>query len=244
MERAESPPPVREGLVLGAHWGFLAFFGGLAGYYLVSLVLSALALSGDDEFDPLPLPELGPLVLLAFLPNLMLGLVPAFGAQRWGGGLRGELGMVPGFRDIKVGLACGGFALLAGFLVNLVLLQIYGSERFSDPLSEVFEGITTNPGWLVAAGLVLVVGAPVTEELLLRGALWGGLQHARVPLWVVLVLTAVVFAQLHGEPIRTPALIGQGIAIGAARMITGRVGTSMIAHATNNLPPALLLVFG
>ena len=55
---------------------------------------------------------------------------------------------------------------------------------------------------------------------------------------------ALVFAQVHGEPSRMLALFGQGIAIGAARMITGRVSASIVAHATNNLPPALLLLSG
>lgn len=242
MERAENPPPFRDRLVLGAHWGFLTFFGALAGYYGLSLLLSALVLRGDEDFGPVRLPELGPLVLLAFLPNLLLGLIPAFGAYRWGGGLRGELGLMPTLRDVRVGLACGGFALLVGFLVSLLLLQVYGRKRLSDPLSEVFESISTDIGWLVVAALIVVVGAPLTEELLLRGALWNGLEHNRVQPWVVLLLTAVVFAQLHGEPLRTPALLGQGIAIGAARMITGRVGASVVAHATNNLPPALVLV--
>jgi membrane protease YdiL (CAAX protease family) len=61
---------------------------------------------------------------------------------------------------------------------------------------------------------------------------------------VVLVLTAIVFAYLHGKPTRTIALLGQGLAIGAARYFTGRVGASVIAHAANNLPPALLLFVG
>jgi membrane protease YdiL (CAAX protease family) len=48
---------------------------------------------------------------------------------------------------------------------------------------------------------------------------------------------------MHQEPTLTLALFCQGVAIGTARMITGRIGASMIAHATNNLIPALLLFF-
>jgi hypothetical protein len=41
----------------------------------------------------------------------------------------------------------------------------------------------------------------------------------------------------HGEPTRTIAMFGQGLAI--ARRVFHRPG--VVAHAANNLPPALLL---
>ncbi|MEU6642324.1 CPBP family intramembrane glutamic endopeptidase [Saccharomonospora sp. NPDC046836] len=236
----ETSPSIREGLVLGAHWGFLAFFASLGGYYLLSLLLTGLVVHGG-ALGPVQLAHLGPLVLLAFVPNLLLGAGPAFAARRWGHGVLAEFRVVPDLRDLKVGLACGGFSLLAGYLMNLLLLHVYGTTRMTDPLTEVFGGLTAHLAWLIVAAVVVVAVAPLTEELLVRGALWNGLAHYRVPDWVILVLTALVFAQLHAEPTRMLALLAQGIAIGSARMITGRVGASLVAHATNNLVPALLL---
>lgn len=237
-------PPVRTGLVLGAHWGLLAFLLALGGYYGVSLLLSALATVDGGGPGQLRLTDLGPLVLLAFVPNLLLGLVPWLASRRWGKGVRADFGLLPNGRDIKIGLACGGFALLAGYLLNLLLLEIYGSERMSGPLIEVFRGISANVLWLAVAAIIVVIGAPLTEELLFRGALWNGLAHYRIPGWAILLLTALLFAQLHGEPARTVALLAQGIAIGSARLITNRVGASVVAHATNNLPAALFLLVG
>ncbi|WP_019818350.1 CPBP family intramembrane glutamic endopeptidase [Saccharomonospora saliphila] len=242
MEREDGAASARDGLVLGAHWGFLTFFASYGAYYAVTLVLSGLALNGGA--DPLTLPRLGPLVLLAFLPNLLLGLGPVLGSLRWGRGSRVDFGLVPTMRDVRIGVACGGFSLLAAYLLNLLLFGVYGPERMPDPVTDAFGGLGSNVGWLLLAALVLVAGAPLTEELLFRGALWNALGHYRVPPWVVLVVTALVFAQVHGEPTRTLALVGQGVAIGAARMITGRVGSSVVAHAVNNLPPALLLFGG
>jgi membrane protease YdiL (CAAX protease family) len=247
VERDPDDEPVvsasaRDGLVLGAHWGFLAFFLGIGGYHLITLVMTA-ALSGHfGQFDPLELKTIGPLLLLAFLPNLFLGLGPVVGSKLWGMGLRADFGLLPTLRDLKIGLACGGFALLAGYLLNLVLLAVYGADGMADnPLTELSTDLGDNVVWLVLAAIVVVVGAPLTEELLVRGTLWSGLEHYRVPTWVILVLTSVVFALLHGEPTRTIALFGQGLAIGAARYFTGRVSASVVAHAANNLPPALLL---
>lgn len=241
--RDDNPAPTRDGLVLGAHWGFLAFFAGLCGYYLLTLIFSAFAVD-DGGSGTIALPNLGPLVLLAFVPNILLGLAPAVGSWRWGSGLRADFGLVPTVRDVKVGLSCGVLALVTGYVLNLVLLQVYGTDRLSQPLDEVFGGIASDIGWLVVAAVIVSVGAPLTEELLVRGALWNGLAHHRVPPWVILVLTGLVFALLHSEPARMVALFGQGIAIGLARLLTGRVAASMVAHAANNLPPALLLLGG
>ncbi|MFC4000669.1 CPBP family intramembrane glutamic endopeptidase [Prauserella oleivorans] len=240
--RDDNPAPTRDGLVLGAHWGFLAFFAGLGGYYLLSLIFSAFLADGGS--GTLSLPSLGPLVLLAFVPNILLGLAPAVGSWRLGRGLRADFGLVPTGRDVKVGLYCGLLALLTGYVLNLVLIQVYGTERLSQPLDEVFGGIASSLGWLVVAAVIVSVGAPLTEELLVRGALWNGLAHHRVPPWVILVLTGLVFALLHSEPARMVALFGQGIVIGLARLLTGRVAASLVAHAANNLPPALLLLGG
>lgn len=235
-------PSVREGLILGAHWGFLAFFIGVGGYYVITLIMTVVLSGHFGQFDPLELRDSGPLLLLAFVPNVLLGLGPALGSWLWGRGLRVDFGLLPTLRDVKIGLACGGFALLAGYLLNLVLLVVYGAQGATDgPLAELSGDLGDNLVWLALAAVIVVIGAPVTEELLIRGTLWLGLARHQVPSWVILVLTSIVFALLHGEQTRTIALFGQGLAIGAARYFTGRVGSSVVAHAANNLPPALLL---
>ena len=241
MERSET----RTGLVFGAHWGFVAFFVGLAVYHAVTLVMTAVR-SGHASIDPFELLDFGPALLLAFLPSVLLGLGPMIASRRWGEGPKTDFGWIPSLRDVKVGLACGGLALVIGYLLNLLLLGLYGTDRVTDnPVTDLAEGVgQDNTIWLVLAAVIVVGAAPLAEELLTRGALWGALEHHRVPNWVIVVLTAVVFAYLHGEPTRTIALLGQGVAIGLARLRTGRVGAGLVAHAANNLPPALLLFIG
>ncbi|NIH81860.1 CPBP family intramembrane glutamic endopeptidase [Amycolatopsis viridis] len=236
---------VRSRLVLGAHWGFLAFFAGLGAYHLVTVVMTVMR-SGHASVDPLELLDVGPVLLLAFVPSLLLGLAPLVASKRWGSGPHADFGWLPTLRDVKVGLACGVLALLAGYLVNLVLLGVYGTDRVSDsPLTDLAEsGGSDELVWLALAAVVVVIATPMAEELLVRGSLWGALEHHRLPQWVIVVLTAVVFAYLHGEPTRTLALLVQGLAIGVARWRTGRVGASFVAHAANNLVPALLLFTG
>lgn len=242
---AERPGQARERLVFGAHWGLLAFFVGLGGYHLLGLLVASFFTGRYAEPVPFELPEAGPILLLVFLPTLALGLGPAIGSWLWGRGVRIDFRVLPNSRDVRVGLTCGLFALLAGFLLSFVMLVVYGEEQLTDaPLRELTEGLGDNVVWLAVAMLIMVLVAPLAEELLMRGSLWGGLEHYRVPPWVILVLTAALFAYLHAEPVRIVPLFGQGLAIGAARMITGRTGSSVVAHATNNLPPAVLLALG
>lgn len=240
---------IRERLVLGAHWGFVAFFAGIAGYHLVSLVMSFVLSGRFGGYDPLELRDVGPLLILAFLPTLVLGLGPAVGSKVWGAGLHADFGLRPTWRDVRIGLVCGAAALAAGYLLNLLLLTVYGADRTDRTIDDFspgpitgFSGTTEGDTiWLVLAAAIVVFATPVTEELLFRGTLWNAMGYHRLPSWVILLVTALVFAQLHGEAARTIALFGQGIAIGLARYLSGRLSASIIAHAANNLPPAVLL---
>lgn len=219
-------------------WGFAAFLLGYGGYYLVGLVLGALLPTNQGGFDPARPPNPGPILLLSFAPNIMLGLLPALYSWIQGKGLRSDFGILPKWRDFKVGLACGAVALFASWVLTAALVLITGPPP-DNSLSALME--SEKSLWLFLFALFTFIGAPLTEELLMRGALWGALEHYRVPRYVILLLTALIFALIHGEMWRMPVLFVGGLAMGTARMITGRVSTSIVAHATNNFLPALVL---
>ena len=204
-------------------WGLPAFLLGFGGYYLVSLVIVL--------FLPASTVRSGPSLVLPLIANLVLGLVPAWFSARRGRGVLADFGFVPTRRDVLVGLACGGVSIVLGVTLSVLVSQVLHSAEA--PVS------TRLDGWLVTYLVFLVVGAPITEELLVRGALWGALEHYQVPRLTILALTALIFAFLHLDPGRLLSLFVQGLAIGAARLITGRIGASMVAHATNNLLPAI-----
>lgn len=215
----------------GLPWGFTAFFVGYAAYYLLHLALNS-AVPGLHR---------GPLLLLSFAPNILLGLVPLVLSWWRGRGPTADFGLIPAKRDITVGLLCGAAALVGSWLLSLVLVGLVGPPPQSE-LTDLQAG--GRSVWLLLFAVFAFAGAPLTEELLLRGALWGALEHHRVPRCAVLVLTALVFAFVHQEPWRLPILFSAGIALGTARMITGRLATSVVAHATNNLLPAVALFLG
>ncbi|HEX5401443.1 MAG TPA: CPBP family intramembrane glutamic endopeptidase [Pseudonocardiaceae bacterium] len=184
----------------------------------------------------------GPVVFLALLPNLFLGLGPAVLSWWRGLGPRVDFGIRFTREDLSTGFACGVIALAVGLVVNYVLETfVFRDQHPANAAQELGELSGGRSVWLAVALLFVVFVAPLTEEMLLRGALWGALEHYRVPRLMILPLTALVFAFLHQEPTLTLALFCQGLALGTARMRTGRIGASMIAHATNNVVPAVVL---
>ncbi|HEX4704966.1 MAG TPA: type II CAAX endopeptidase family protein [Pseudonocardiaceae bacterium] len=226
-------------------WGIPAFFVGFGSFYVVSLIITGVFSSLVIKLDNAQSGGHGPLVLLALTPNVLLGLGPAVFSWWKGQGLRRDYGIVPTRRDLWIGVLCGLVALGVGLLVNLLLQGlVFKDQGVSNNAVQQLSGLSGGrSAWLLVAALFVVLGAPLTEELLVRGALWGALEHYKIHRYAILALTSLIFAFMHQEPTLTLALFCQGIAIGTARMITGRIGASMIAHATNNLVPALILLF-
>jgi uncharacterized protein len=225
-------------------WGFLAFFIGLGVFYLLGLVLTPLFNSVFTNFDSTSNHSDGPLLVVEFVPNLAFALFPLIFSWWKGSGPNRDFGLKLRIRDLWIGLACGGISFGLGFLVNLLLQRfVYAGSPSNNTLHTLTELSNGRTIWLALFALFTFIGAPVTEELLFRGALWGALESFKIHRYAILALVTLVFAFAHQEPQQTLALFCQGLAIGSARMITGRISSSMVAHATNNLIPALGLFF-
>ncbi|MCZ4518607.1 CPBP family intramembrane metalloprotease [Rhodococcus ruber] len=148
--------------------------------------------------------------------------------------------------QIRSGLAWGGVAVVGGLLLALVLLSSLDLDDRT-PLGTVTD---TAVGWKVALAVWIWIGAPICEETMFRGMLWGALEKRTRPMpmawlgnrWVVLVITAVVFAIWHREWWRFVVLLWGGLAIGIARMRTGSIVASTTAHSMNNTLPALVIL--
>ena len=62
-----------------------------------------------------------------------------------------------------------------------------------------------------------------------------------MPPWVPFVVTTLLFALAHFEFTRTPLLFVVALPIALARMRTGRLTASVVAHQVNNLLPGVVL---
>ena len=130
-----------------------------------------------------------------------------------------------------------------GVLTQLVLLRLLywpleeiWPETFSSPKVEesartLYE--SADGGWLVVLVLLVVVGAPLVEELLYRGLLQGAFRR-RVNDGLALVIVAVWFALIHFRPVEYPGLVVIGLVLGVCALVTDRIGMSIVAHCAFN----------
>jgi membrane protease YdiL (CAAX protease family) len=95
--------------------------------------------------------------------------------------------------------------------------------------------VESAPGlWLVVLAVLVVVGAPVVEELVYRGLLqqsWA----ATVSTPLALLIGSAWFAAIHFRPVEYPGLFVAGLVFGGCLILTGRIATPIIAHAAFNL---------
>lgn len=104
------------------------------------------------------------------------------------------------------------------------------SARPDDVLDDLLTGSVALAVLLVV--LVAVV-TPVWEEVLFRGALLAGFRSRFGPVLSV-VLTAVVFALVHGFPPTMPYLFVIGLSLGWVRLFHDNLWASVALHAANN----------
>ncbi|MDA0297946.1 MAG: CPBP family intramembrane metalloprotease [Actinobacteria bacterium] len=94
--------------------------------------------------------------------------------------------------------------------------------------------------WFIVLFVVVVVGAPLVEELVYRGFIQGGLQ-ARIGSTWALIITAAWFTVVHNKPIEFPGLFAFALVLGFCYRRTQRVGLSMVTHLAFNATGLLLV---
>ena len=95
--------------------------------------------------------------------------------------------------------------------------------------------------WFIVLFVVVVIGAPLVEELVYRGFIQGGLQNRIGSTWA-LIITAAWFTVVHLEPIEFPGLFAIALVLGLCYRRTQRLGLSIVTHLAFNATGLLLVV--
>lgn len=146
-------------------------------------------------------------------------------------------------RDLYVGVPAGVLGQLV--LVNLVNwpLSRFFPDTFSfDDVSQRAEDLAaTAPGaWVILLVAIVVVGAPVVEEIVYRGSLHTNLVRATGTA-VGLVVTAALFAAVHLEPVEFPGLFVFALLLGGLRQWSGTLGLPIVTHMAFNATGLILV---
>ena len=129
---------------------------------------------------------------------------------------------------VPVGVLC---QLVLVPLIYLPLHDLVSRKELEAPVRRVTNR-AHGVGFFVLA-VVVIVGAPVVEELFFRGLVLRSIQARFGDGWAV-GGSAVAFGLAHFEPLQLPALVALGVVLAVLALRTGRLGPGVFAHAAFN----------
>ncbi|MFJ1763675.1 lysostaphin resistance A-like protein [Amycolatopsis sp. NPDC088138] len=225
-------------------WGFGAFL-------LVEVVLLASAafvsvLVGDTGPGPLPIRVV---LLGTMLPTMIAAAVAVLVTYVRGNGPIIDLRIEWRWADVRVGFKYGCIGLVFTTVAAYLWTRLVGDANATSAISSLVEDRQMSVSAAVVMFVYLWLLGPICEEVIYRGLLWGAAERLqwRSERWgrvAAFLLSTAVFAASHLEPLRTTLLLVIAVPIGLARLVTGRLPASIVAHQVNNFLPALTILLG
>jgi membrane protease YdiL (CAAX protease family) len=231
--------PVRKSMGVWATlgWGSLAFIGI---YTVVIIQIAANIWAGT----PVLLPWLVYALPIGHIVSAAIAIVAIRSA---GLPVREYLGLVSirhadVWRGIGIGVAAWfGMAIL--FAVIAMIHTALGGAP-SDH-STLFKDVAENKWrFLISMYVVMIIAAPIAEELLFRGMMYRGLAESPLGAAGAIVITSIVFGLAHWLGFGWERVVVTGCVgalLGFLRWRTGGTSVPMVAHAATNFMGAMML---
>lgn len=185
------------------------------------------------------------MIALSNLP-LWVGFVGAavFAARVKGRGLVADFRARVAWPDLPTGVVAGVLAQLV--LVPLLawpVLVLSGKtlDDLERPARELSERATSTSG-TVLFFLIVVVCAPIAEELFFRGLVLRAIEKRFGLPWAV-AGSSLFFGATHFQPLQFLALSGAGAVFALVAVRADRLGAAIIAHMAFNAVTAISLVW-
>ena len=124
-------------------------------------------------------------------------------------------------------LKWAGAAILVYFVFAAAYTAIVGEPKQED----IAEGFGTVPVQI----LLIVIAAPISEEVCFRGMLFGGLRE-KLPWWAAALISGAIFGILHALTgiSAVPPLIVFGFVLAVLYEKTGSILPCILLHMLNN----------
>lgn len=143
---------------------------------------------------------------------------------------RSPVGIVGQHIDLTMGFTFFGMFLLlwlyGQITANLILTTI-GDPSFG----QYQEAMTASPFMVL---LLTLIVAPIMEELLCRGVMYGDMRRHIGP-WQALIIQAFIFAIMHGTRVHLFGTFALGILTGILYEMTGSLRVPIFAHMGYNM---------
>lgn len=211
-----------------------ASVGWAIGWIVGTIVIAPVIVAAFGvSFDDLTISQLAGVIAGGWLAFVAAVVVVS---RRFGtGDLIGDLG----FRFAPIDLV--GVPIGVATQVLLVpalyvpLRSIWPDTFSSEQVEERAQDLADRAGgWLtVLLIVVVVIGAPLVEEVVYRGLLQRSFASAVGPI-LGLLGTSIWFSLIHLSPVEYPGLFLAGFVFGGFVTLTGRIGPAIITHAAFN----------
>lgn len=230
------PPPADDERDPRVRWGLGDVWAGLVvaviGSNIMGLVWLAATgnLATPDELGDAPI-EVSALLQM----GLWVGLLgaPLHATYRKGRrSLGADFAFVAHLRDIPLGAVAGLVTQLAIIpIIYIPIFRFVDDDDLGAPARDLAEKADGAGVLLLVA--VVVIGAPVIEELFFRGLMLRAFER-RFGAAVAVGASAVLFGLVHFQLLQLPALIAMGAVMGVLVVRTGRLGPAIWAHVVFN----------
>jgi len=208
---------------------------GFAGGLLFAIVI-AICTGGSPDFTPGHLTD----SLFTFVFYGLSGAFAWWALNKLHGGVLHALTR----RDVIVALAGVCVVFAVRIIGGLILVALNAGDHVQAGF-ENFSVATSQPSTTALAAILatvsLVIVAPIVEEVIFRGLLFGALSR---PLGIAFaaIVSGLLFGALHGDLIFFPLLAALGIINAVVYARTQNLAVPMIVHAANNAIGALFLI--
>ena len=224
-------------------WGFGAFLV-VEAMLLASAAFISVLLGPTPAGQPIPVPDV---LIGTMLPTGFAALVAVLFTVWRGNGPLTDLRLSWNLADVRLGLKLGVLGLGLTTVGAFIWTETVGQDNATSAISALVED---QPMSITAAVIMFVylwLVAPICEEIIYRGLLWGAVERLNwgQEKWgrlAAFLLSTAVFAVSHLEPLRTTLLLVIAVPIGLARLFTGRLLGAIVAHQMNNFLPALAML--
>jgi membrane protease YdiL (CAAX protease family) len=231
-ERYEGAPPIARRV----NWGPLDALLGIlwvAGALIVGSIL-IYPITGADGLD-------ATLASQALLEIALVAVAYGYARRRGHAAPFATLGMRrprPGW--LKV--AALGYLIYFGAVIAIV--AVVGEPEQNDVADQL--GFDESTLAAIVAALLIVVAAPICEELFFRGFFFAGMR-SRLPFWAAAAISAALFGSVHladANIIAGVQLAILGLVLAAVYERTDSLWSNIAVHAFNNAIAFTILVSG
>lgn len=204
------------------------------------------------------------------VPQILQFVFVVWTARRRGSGLSIDFGFAFAWKDLAIGPMLFFIGIMAAAVIGLTMTAAGvdpPTSAVAELTEEAVEGTEVDDGafptdagdaigadpddaddgsgitvWIVIVAILAATAVPVIEELGYRGLWYSAMVKRGHSEWWAVVVSSFMFAIVHLEPARTLIIFALGMVLGWGRMLTNRIGASIIAHAIiNGLAFAALL---